>query len=130
LLDFALQKDQSGKLQCRLADDIFHAYFTDGLYPDAQTLASLGKKVGLDPAEVKKVVTDSAKLEAVHEAAKEWSRQGVSGVPYFIINGQKAFSGAQDVSTFVRMFDIIAEKYPLESRATDEKADSKPGSGL
>ena len=38
----------------------------------------------------------------------------VAGVPYFYMNGQKMFSGAQDEATIVRMFEIVTEKFPLE----------------
>lgn len=36
-----------------------------------------------------------------------------SGVPYFFMNGHAAFSGAQDVDTFVKVFDMIAQKQPV-----------------
>ena len=34
-------------------------------------------------------------------------------VPCFYINDQRTFSGAQDIDAFLRMFDIIAERFPL-----------------
>lgn len=36
------------------------------------------------------------------------------GVPTFYFNGKQAFSGAQDTETFLKMFDIISEKFPLQ----------------
>ena len=43
---------------------------------------------------------------------------GFSGVPYFIMNGQKVFSGAQGPDTIIRMFEIVSERFPLETSAT------------
>ncbi len=43
-----------------------------------------------------------------------------SGVPYFYMNGIPTFSGAQDVNTFVKMFDTISKTHPL-------KDESNPG---
>lgn len=34
------------------------------------------------------------------------------------MNGQKMFSGAQEPDAFKRMFEIAAEKFPLQSSKT------------
>ena len=36
----------------------------------------------------------------------------IVGVPFFIINGHGAFSGAQDSDTFVKVFAQIAQMEP------------------
>lgn len=36
----------------------------------------------------------------------------------FFINGQKAFSGAQEKSCFINMFKIMSEKFPVEEKSS------------
>jgi predicted DsbA family dithiol-disulfide isomerase len=101
LLTHALEKG-GPKLQNELSEILFRAYFTDGTYPNTDNLVVLGKEVGLDEEETRAVLTNrEAKAAAAEESAK-WSRKGVRGVPYFFINGQGVFSGAQDPSTIKR----------------------------
>ncbi len=35
-------------------------------------------------------------------------------IPCFYMNGYRALSGAQDTETFVKTFDVIAAKEPIE----------------
>ncbi|XP_014668919.1 PREDICTED: uncharacterized protein LOC106810151 [Priapulus caudatus] len=101
---------------------IFKGYFTDGIYPGTVNLVKLAGSCGLDKSAVKKYITDAPTLEAVREKARDASRKGVSGVPMFYMNGQPLFSGAQDKSCFVNMFQVIAEKYPYAGRTSQEKS--------
>lgn len=113
LLEYAREVDNGAK-QNELAEVLFQAYFTDGIYLDTKNLVSLGEKVGFDKAEVEKVVTDPTRLNAAKEAAQNWSRKGVSGVPMFYMNGQKVVSGAQDPHILLKYFEIAAERYPID----------------
>ena len=89
---------------------VFEGYFTLGVYPDQDGLLKAAKKlqtVDNDSRVFLKINSlfndpnhlDQLKHE-VHEEAKEESYSGVSGVPSFQFNGNRAFSGAQDVETF------------------------------
>ena len=49
--------------------------------------------------------------EEVMSELEKYRRQGVSGVPFFVINGEKTVSGAQDEATFVALFRRIAAKH-------------------
>jgi len=109
LLEYAREVD-GGSKQNDLAELIFQGYFTDGIYPDTKALVQFAEQVGLDGKEAKNVLSDQSKIDQAHEAAKNASRKGVTGVPCFFMNGQRTFSGAQDVQEFVRVFDIIAKK--------------------
>lgn len=103
LLEFAL-KEGGHVLQNRLMEDLFQSYFTDGLYPDVDTLVSLASRAGMDRYSVLTALNDDVTQTKVRTKALAWSRAGVGGVPFFIINDSPAFSGAQDVDTFVRAF--------------------------
>ena len=63
----------------------------------------------MDEAEVTTAL-DSSGLEAkVSGLIQESIGRGVSGVPFFIINGRYGVSFAQPVDSFVAAFDQISE---------------------
>mmetsp|Transcript_32922 Transcript_32922/g.66845 ORF Transcript_32922/g.66845 Transcript_32922/m.66845 type:complete len:190 (-) Transcript_32922:248-817(-) len=107
LLQHVLETKGAGA-QNELQEAIFRGYFTDGLYPDVDNLAALAARVGLDADEARAVLQSGQYEEAVTKEATGYSRGGVSGVPYFIVNGKPVFSGAQDSSAFVSAFQQLA----------------------
>lgn len=109
-LEYALEKDPSGKKQNQLQELLFKTYFTDGVELCAEKIAQLAATVGLDLGEVKSFITDPDNMNRVKEKASGYSANGVNGVPAFIMNGKLTFSGAQDVENFVQMFDLIAKR--------------------
>ena len=101
-------KDKFGnEKQNEIQEKLFESYFTNGLYPSIDNLTSLVDAVGLSTEEVSKVraVLESGELEStVAKKAGRFSRR-IQGVPFFIINGEPAFSGAQNVETFLSVFE-------------------------
>jgi len=92
-------------VQDNLSEVLFRHYFTDGLYPDTINLLAAAKEVGLDEASSRAALADSSLQQRVKKEAQQLSRQGISGVPYFFVNGNPAFSGAQDPSSFKKAFE-------------------------
>jgi predicted DsbA family dithiol-disulfide isomerase len=85
-----------------LVDRLFAAYFTEGrLLSDHDVLVDVAVSAGLDAQRVQEVLGGSAYAQAVRadEAAAE--EMGVSGVPFFLINGAWPVPGAQDVETML-----------------------------
>jgi predicted DsbA family dithiol-disulfide isomerase len=117
LMDYAKSVDDTFVKQNQLAEVIFQGYFTDGVYPDEKNLLKMAAQVGLDETAAKAAMRDSSKAQEVTQTALSWSEKGISGVPYFIMNGQKVFSGAQDAASIVHMFEVITERFPLASRS-------------
>lgn len=111
LLEYAKTVDP--ELQNNLAEVIFQAYFTDGVVPHGEELVQLGVKVGIAEEQARSIINDKAKLAEAEERALGWSRQGVTGVPYFMFNGRGAFSGAQDSSVIRHTIETVNQKYPL-----------------
>jgi len=74
--------------QNKLQEVIFRGYFTDGLYPDVENLATLATEVGIDKEEALQVLHSGKYEEAIKKEARTHSRDGVSGVPFFYINGR------------------------------------------
>mmetsp|Transcript_26443 Transcript_26443/g.49581 ORF Transcript_26443/g.49581 Transcript_26443/m.49581 type:complete len:157 (-) Transcript_26443:741-1211(-) len=101
-------KDSHGsELQNQFQEKLFEMYFTIGLYPDIDNLINLVTAIGLTQEDATKArqVLESGELEStVATKASRFSRR-IQGVPFFIINGEPAFSGAQNVETFIEVFN-------------------------
>jgi len=106
LLDFALDKHGSAK-QNEVAERLFKMYYTDGIFPDAVNLATIGQECGLDKNEIEVALSDQENLGKVEAVIQRNTRQVRGGVPFFVFNGQPAFSGAQDPATFHEVFDQL-----------------------
>mmetsp|Transcript_22850 Transcript_22850/g.52912 ORF Transcript_22850/g.52912 Transcript_22850/m.52912 type:complete len:209 (+) Transcript_22850:260-886(+) len=98
--------------QTPFQEEVFDAYFTQGIFPDRQVLLDCAKYAGVKEW-VEQLYEDPKRLgrlrNEVMEEAQAASYRGVSSVPFFEFNGNPAFSGAQDVQTFVRFLERHAE---------------------
>ena len=87
------------------------AHFTDGeILSDTETLVHLAEEVGLDGAEVRKVVENQANAEKVEQDISEVRAVGVQGVPFFVIDNKYAVSGAQPVEAFSQVLNQVWEE--------------------
>jgi len=98
LLDWA--HEQRPEAQHELKELIFQAYYTKNIYlGDIDNLASLAKQSGYD-ADAAKAYLLSGQGEAnVVKKSESAKAAGVNGIPYFTINNEISFSGAQDPDT-------------------------------
>ena len=111
---------------------LFKAYFTDGKdISNFDTLAQLGKEIGLDAAEVKQALQTDAFANAVDEDIYHASQIGVRGVPFFVLNDKYAVSGAQPVETFAGALNQAWTEYEKENPRLkvlgDDAATCEPG---
>jgi len=80
---------------------LMDAHFCRGLpVGDRAALAALAPAMGLDEAEVRTMLGSDAYADAVRADEARAKRLGISGVPFFIINGKAQVSGAQPVEVF------------------------------
>lgn len=106
-----------------LMNALFNAYFTEARDVSRHDeLLTCATSCGLDAAACKQMLKSDRYKREVDAKAKSWSRQGVSGVPFFVVhppNGGKsvAFSGAQPP-------ELMAEVL------TEHAGDTKDGSAL
>jgi len=103
LLAFAEREAPSKQNQ--LSEVLFRHYFTDGLYPDETNLCAAAEEVGLDVEKAMAAVRDPAQQQHIRQEAEHYSRSGVSGVPFFFVNGKPFGSGAQPPSQFLAAFN-------------------------
>ncbi len=80
---------------------LYRAHFTEGKSIfDVASLAGLGAEAGLDPEEARRTLEGddhAAEVRADEHAAREL---GITGVPFFVLGGRYAISGAQPIETF------------------------------
>lgn len=112
LLSWAHKQRPAG--QHHLAELIFQAYYSKNIFLDLDALVELATKAGYS-AEKARAHLLSRKGEAAVKA--EARSAGVSGVPYFIINGEGVFSGAQDPEAFKQAFAKAVKQRPLPPSA-------------
>jgi predicted DsbA family dithiol-disulfide isomerase len=83
-------------LQPALEERLFRATFTEGLpIGDRETLVGLAADVGLDEEQARAVVFSDAGADAVRADEAHAAELGIRGVPFFILDGKYAISGAQ-----------------------------------
>ena len=93
---------QQHKRQDDLAEGLFHAYFSEGRdIGDGQTLVDVAAEIGLDRDATRQFLASDQGVEVVREEETAGHRLGIRGVPYFVLNGTYAISGAQPPDIFV-----------------------------
>jgi predicted DsbA family dithiol-disulfide isomerase len=96
LLRHAIGKGTQRGLEHALLD----AYFLEGCdVGDAEVLAGLATAHGFGRDEARAIMRDEAELAETRADAARAAEDGVSGVPFFILGGRLAFSGAHPVET-------------------------------
>lgn len=80
------------------------AYFSEGqAIGDPAVLRVLAQEAGLEAAAIDEVLASDLYADAVRADERRAAELGIRGVPYFLIDGQMAIAGAQDVTEFVRV---------------------------
>jgi predicted DsbA family dithiol-disulfide isomerase len=92
-------------VQNAVVEALFRAYFADGRdISNRHTLLDLVAGAGLGRSKAEGVLNSAGGQEAIREANELARRVRVEGVPFFIINGKVALSGAQPPDAFVSAF--------------------------
>jgi len=82
-----------------VTERLFRAHFTEGLLlSDHNVLADLGAEFGVDRTVVLETLAGDAYRDAVEEDLAQARAYGISGVPFFVLNGAYGVSGAQPVA--------------------------------
>ena len=98
LIRFAQQQGR----QDEVVEELFHGYFTEGRnIGQPEILVSLAVRAGLDGEAVVRLLHAQEGVDAVRQEEAHGHQLGIRGVPYFVLNGKAALSGAQPVETFV-----------------------------
>lgn len=80
---------------------LYHAYFGEGRSIfDQEALVNLGVELGLVATEIREALNQGHYKAKVLADIQEARRLGVNGVPFVLIDGRLAVSGAQTTDTF------------------------------
>lgn len=94
--------------QLPMVERLFAAYFEQGRHlGDDAELADLATDIGLDRDAVLQVLRDDAFLDAVRADQAQAQAYGISGVPFFVMDGKYGVSGAQDPETFAQVLEQV-----------------------
>ena len=89
-------------LQLELVERLFSAHFVEGLHTGRdEDLADLAAEVGMDRQHVLEALNTGARKAAVEADIHQAAAYGISGVPFYVIDGRFGVSGAQDPDVFV-----------------------------
>lgn len=92
-----------------VAEQLFHAHHVNCEdIGDSDVLVRLAADAGLDPEMVREALSDSESEARVTAMVKASAEQGVSGVPFYIVNGRYGISGAQPADTLAAAFEQIS----------------------
>lgn len=95
------------------------AHFTDGeLLSDHAVLRRIGERIGLPADEVEAVLAGTDYDDEVRRDIEEARSLGITGVPFFVVDGRLAVSGAQPPE----LLRHAVESALAESRADDDCA--------
>jgi predicted DsbA family dithiol-disulfide isomerase len=107
--------EQQGR-QDAAVESLFRGYFTEGANIGAvPVLGQLAGRAGLDAAAVESFLQSEEGTMKVKAEEAVGRRLGIRGVPYFVLNGTVAISGAQPPDIFASAIQQ-AEKSVVESK--------------
>ena len=88
-------------VQATVKERLFSAYFVEGrhLGRDGE-LADLAGEAGLDPAAVRTALADGTYRAAVDADVTRAAELGIEGVPFYVLQGRYAISGAREPELF------------------------------
>jgi predicted DsbA family dithiol-disulfide isomerase len=87
---------------------LFRQYFLEGGdIGTIETLSQAAAHAGLDRAAIETFLTGDEGIEAVKAEEAAGHRVGIRGVPYYVLNGAHALSGAQPPEQFLAAFRQI-----------------------
>jgi predicted DsbA family dithiol-disulfide isomerase len=94
----------------KMLERLYKAYFTEQRSVfDAESLVSLARDEGLDGTEVREALEGGRYVDAVARDLSEARSLGVTGVPFFVIDGRYGISGAQAADVFTRALSVASE---------------------
>jgi predicted DsbA family dithiol-disulfide isomerase len=76
---------------------------------DIDVLVRIAGELGMDVDAVRGKLISPETESGVKELIQESVERGVTGVPFFIINGRYGLSGAQPIESFIEAFDQVAD---------------------
>ena len=119
LLHFA--KEQG--MQTQLAERLMSAYFTEGRHLGQEDeLVALAGEAGLDRDAARDALRSGRFLADVRADQAQAAAYGITGVPFFVIDGKYGVSGAQPAEAFSQIVRQVWAEHREEQREQDSDA--------
>ena len=120
-----IHRAQEHGLGDAMKERLLLAYFSEGkLVSDHDTLVALGEEVGLEADDARAALTDDATAKAVRADEQAARTMGISGVPFFVLDGKYGVSGAQSKEVFEQVIaQVVAERGPIQVVAGGQQCD-------
>ena len=100
-------------LQDALNERLMRAYFIEGRHiGHIDDLVEFGSDVGLDPVEVRDALDDGRYADAVEADIAQAQAYGITGVPFFVIDGRLGVPGAQSPEVFASALEQARDSDP------------------
>ena len=97
--------------QVELKERLMAAHFEDGIHVGRlDVLADLAASVGIDRQVALESLESGEFADAVAADIAQASAFGITGVPFFVIDGKFGLSGAQESSTFLEVLEKAASE--------------------
>lgn len=101
----------SAGAQDAIVERLFRDFFIEGKdIGDREVLLAAARDCGMDPAIVADLLAGEADKESVREEIASAQHIGVTGVPFFILDGKFALPGAQPPDVLKRAIAKVLEK--------------------
>jgi len=116
-----------------MEEALFIAHFIEGKnVGDINTLVDIAASLGINPDEARKVLTSEEFDDEVKHDFSEAKDHGISGVPFFILNGKYAVSGAQPVEFFAGALQQTYDETlaPLKNLSEDDNSCGTDGCSI
>lgn len=102
--------------QLETAERLMSAYFTEGRHIGrVDDLVELAVEAGLDAAQTRAALESGEYLAAVREDEEQAASYGITGVPFFVVDGRYGISGAQPPEAFAQMARQVWEEKTRDS---------------
>ncbi|TGL24337.1 MULTISPECIES: DsbA family oxidoreductase [Leptospira] len=104
--------------QQNLVERFFAANFENGLdLTDKEVVWNVTEPVYKDRVRFETIYNDGNLKREIQQEIQYYHQNGISGVPYFIIGGKYAVSGAQDTSVFVEVIETVIKERESENKS-------------
>lgn len=108
---------EHGRLE-RVSEMLFEAYFTNGQnLDDTNFLLQIAQEAGLDNRLFAQALNEQHYLADVKKDIEEAHLIGLTGVPFFVLNGRYAVSGAQPAAVFVQAITQVYEEWQTQRQS-------------
>lgn len=98
-------------LQSSVKERLLQAYFTDGAdIGDPDVVVDCAVEAGLDRDAITALLAGDGGLGEVREELAQAAAHGITAVPTYVVDGQWAIPGAQDVEVFERVLRKLAAR--------------------